>query len=227
MDSIPMEVNIYRKQLDPAQIDALEHREMVGGLWDELGTLQFEFLKSRGLARGHRLLDVGCGALRGGVHFVRYLDAGGYHGVDINASLLDAGRRELAAAGIADKAPQLLVSDRFEVGRFGAKFDFAIAVSVFTHLPMNHIVRCLVEVRRVLAPGAPFFASFFEAPAAAHLAPLPHAPGGIVTCYDSDPYHYALAELEAMAGFAGMSVEAIGAWNHPRDQRMLAFYAKA
>jgi hypothetical protein len=56
---------------------------------------------------------------------------------------------------------------------------------------------------------------------------LPHAPGGIVTCYDSDPYHYALAELEAMAGFAGMSVEAIGAWNHPRDQRMLAFYAKA
>lgn len=222
-----MEVNVYGRTLLPEQIEALEHRDLVGGLWDELGVLQFEFMKSRGLLPGHRLLDVGCGALRGGVHFIRYLDPGRYHGLDVNASLIDAGRRELAAAGLADREPQLIVDDRFDVGRFGGSFDCALAVSLFTHLPMNHIVRCLSEVRGVLAPGARFYASFFETPYSAHLAPLTHAPGGVVSYYDADPYHYSIAEIAFVAGLAGLQVENIGTWSHPRDQRMLAFFIAA
>lgn len=218
-----MDVNVYGRQLTPEEIAAARHREFVGGLWDEVGALQFEFLRSRGLLPAHRLVDIGCGALRGGVHFVRYLEPGRYHGFDINASLLDAGRRELAAAGLADRAPHLIADDRFALSRFGATFDCALAVSLFTHLPMNHIVRCLAETRAVLRPGAALYASFFEAPDHPHLAPLPHTPGGIVTHYDADPYHYAFAQMQWMAHAAGMAVELIGPWGHPRDQRMLAF----
>lgn len=218
-----MDVNVYRRQLTPEEIEAKEHRELVGGLWDELGVLQLEFLKSRGLKQHDRLLDVGCGALRGGVHFIRYLDAGHYCGIDINSSLIEAGRRELAEAKLESRAPNLLVSDRFEVGRFDTTFDCAIAVSVFTHLPMNHIVRCLIEVRKVLKPAGAFYASYFEAPSTAYLAPLPHPRGGIVTSYDADPYHHAFDEVRWMAGTAKLEVEPIGEWGHPRDQRMLCF----
>jgi hypothetical protein len=51
---------------------------------------------------------------------------------------------------LQDKAAHLAVSGRFELDSFGAHFDYGIAVSLFTHLPMNYIIRCLVQVRRTL-----------------------------------------------------------------------------
>jgi ubiquinone/menaquinone biosynthesis C-methylase UbiE len=218
-----MKINEYGRQLDPAAIEAGEHRTFVGGLWDEMGALQFDFLKAQGLQPGQRLVDVGCGALRGGVHFIRYLEPGRYYGIDINASLIDAGTRELAQLKLEGRAPHLLVNERFELFRFATHFDCAIATSVFTHLPLNHILRCMVEVRRVLQPGARFFATFFEAPTSAHLDALPHSPGGIVTYLDADPYHYSADEIRWVAGNAGLAAERIGDWGHPRDQRMWSF----
>jgi cyclopropane fatty-acyl-phospholipid synthase-like methyltransferase len=218
-----MKANEYDRQLTEDEIRGKAHREFVGGLWDEIGKLQFEFMRSRGLEPQHRLLDIGCGALRGGVHFVRYLAPDRYFGLDINASLIDAGRRELHDAGLADRRARLEVSNRFDFPAFGAHFDYAIAISVFTHLPMNSIVRCLAEARDVLLPHGVLFASFFEAPAPAWLRPLRHEPGEITTHYDADPYHYAVAEMRHMAHVVGLRVESIGDWAHPRDQRMLAF----
>lgn len=220
-----MPVNVYGRELTSAEIAAGAHREFVGGLWDEVGRLQLEFLRGRGLVPGHRLADVGCGALRGGVHFVRYLDPGHYHGLDLNASLLDAGRRELAAAGLAGRDARLLADDAFRVRLFGTAFDVAIAVSVFTHLPMNAIVRCLAEVGASLAQGGTFYASYFEAPRPAYLGLLAHSPGDIVTQYDSDPYHYAFEEIATMASLGGLMATRIGDWGHPRGQRMAAFRA--
>ncbi|MCC6869947.1 MAG: class I SAM-dependent methyltransferase [Burkholderiales bacterium] len=216
--------NVYGRALTDAEIAAGIHRDFVGGLWDEVGRLQFDYLRAHGLLPQHRLLDVGCGALRGGIHFVRYLAPGHYHGLDVNASLLAAGRRELAAAGLGGLEVHLVADDGFRADRFGVRFDLAIAVSLFTHLPMNSIVRCLAAVGPTLAPGARFHASYFEAPAAVWLDPLPHAPGDIVTHYDRDPYHYAFAELRLLGGLAGLAVERIGDWQHPRGQRMAAFF---
>jgi SAM-dependent methyltransferase len=218
-----MELNAYGRQLLPAEIDAKEHRAFVGGLWEEIGLLQFEFMKRHDLEPRHQLLDLGCGALRGGIHFIRYLDAGNYYGMDINTSLIAAGNRELAEQGLENRNPHLLVTERFELASFVTTFDAAIAISLFTHLPMNHIVRCLVEVRNVLRPSARLFASYFEAPATAYLEPLEHIPGNVVTQYDADPYHYAFEELRWMAGIAQMHVERIGEWGHPKGQQMLAF----
>jgi len=213
----------YLRQLTPQEIAAGAHREMVGGLWEEVGKLQFDFLVGRGLRPGHRLLDVGCGALRGGVHFVRYLERGRYCGLDVNESLLAAGRQELERAGLAGRDAQLIADEAFSARRFGVKFDFALALSLFTHLPMDPIVRCLVEVRDVLAPGGRFFATWFEAPRPASLEPIRHEPGGVTTRYDADPFHRSFAEMQALAAFARMEVERIGDFGHPRGQRMLCF----
>ena len=216
-------VNSYHRQLTDDELNRNEHRDFVGGLWDEIGRLQHDFMVSRGLTPQHTLLDVGCGALRGGIHFIDSLDLGNYHGLDINESLLNGGKREIKHAGLVDKHPKLLINQNFEFWQFGTKFDYALAVSVFTHLPMNHIVRCLVELAKVLKPQGQFFASFFEAPTSAFLEQIKHEPGGVITHYDEDPFHYSFAEFQCMADLANLSVELVGNWSHPRDQQMLCF----
>jgi len=94
-----------------------QHREIVGGLWHEIGRLQYQFLIDQGLQPSHTLLDVGCGSLRGGVYLIRYLEAGNDIGVDINQSLLDAGFDiELKQSGLQYKIPRdhLLCLAEFE-----------------------------------------------------------------------------------------------------------------
>lgn len=218
--------NDYERQINDDAILRGEHRAWVGGLWEEMGQLQLEFLRSQGLHRGSTLLDVGCGALRGGIRFVEFLERGNYAGLDINQSLIHAGYRELELAGLELKEARLLVDPEFNVSRFGTQFDFAIAQSVFSHLPVNHICQCLANVAAVLTPGGRFYATFFEAPHPVHLQPVTHEPGGVVSRYDRDPFHYAFAEFQWMADICGLAADYIGHWSHPRDQRMLVFARK-
>ncbi len=216
-------VNGYWRALDADEIRRGEHRTMVGAMWDDIGRLQFEFLREQGLEPSHRLLDVGCGALRGGVHFVRYLDPDRYCGLDANESLIEAGHHELATAGLADRGARLVADGDFDVARFGERFDMAIAVSLVTHLYANHVQACLARVARVLAPGGRFYVTFFEAPHAAHLAPITHAPGEITTHYANDPFHQSFDELATLAARAGLRATRIGDFGHPRGQRMAVF----
>ena len=211
----------YERQLTPEEIAAGEHKNFVGGLWREIGSLQFAFLRQNGLLPQHKLLDIGCGALRCGIPIIEYLDAGNYYGVDINASLIEAGRHELKQERLTSKQPHLLVSDKFEFDRFGISFDFAIAQSVFTHLDMNLIIRCFVQARKVLKPDGRFFSTFFQAPSAGHIAPIKHQPGGIVTSFDTDPFHYSFCEIQWLADISGLASRLIGDWNHPRNQKMI------
>jgi cyclopropane fatty-acyl-phospholipid synthase-like methyltransferase len=211
----------YTRQLTRKEIAKGEHRNFVGGFWHEIGTLQFEFLLRHGLLPGHKLVDIGCGALRCGLPIIRYLETGNYFGLDINESLLEGGKRELALAELTDKRPKLLLNNKFELDRFGVLFDFAIAQSLFTHLDMNSIVRCLREARKVLHSGSKFFISFLQAPHSGHLEQVRHEPGGVVSNLDSDPYHYSFAELQWLAASAGFTAELVGNWNHPRNLQML------
>ena len=215
--------NIYNRELSEDEIRSGLHRELVGGMWDELGELQLYFLRDEGLAPSDTFLDIGCGPLRGGLWFIEYLDPGNYFGIDINQSFISAGKIELNRAALSSKNPNLLVDDRFSFSRFQSSFDFALAHSVFTHLPMNHIINCLIEIRKVLKPGGEFFATFFESPRSAYAEPLPHHPGGITTFLDRDPFHYSFADFQWMAGITGMALRYIGDWDHPRDQKMLGF----
>ncbi len=218
-------VNDYWRSLDADAIERGEHRGFIGGMWDDVGRLQFEVLKEHGLLPEHRLLDVGCGAMRGGVHFVPYLEPGHYCGLDANASLLEAAQHELAQIDCLDRGARLIADSDFNVEKFGEKFHFALSVSVITHLYFNHIQIALSKVARVLLPGGRYFVTFFHAPHAACLEPVPHEPGGVVTFFDHDPFHQSFEELDAMAKNAGLRAELIGDIGHPRDQRLIVFHA--
>ena len=60
---------------------AEEHHRWYGRPWC-IGRSYFDFLLGRGLERGHRVLDFGCGAGRLGIWLIGHLEAGQYNGVD-------------------------------------------------------------------------------------------------------------------------------------------------
>lgn len=200
------------------------HRRLVGKRWDEMGGMQFSFLKEHGLQPEHHFLDVGCGSLRGGVQFIPYLEPGHYYGIDINQDLIDAGRIELGEEIERERKPTLVQMEDFGFERLDQKFDYALAQSVFTHLPLNIIARCLINMDRVLKPGGTFFATFFENPGGKHnLEPVEQG-DGVRSHYDRDPFHYSVDAFERICDGTGLEVEYIGDWKHPRHQYMLAFH---
>lgn len=203
------------------------HRDLVGGMWEEIGHLQFEFLKEQGLLPDHTLLDIGCGCLRGGVHFVRFLEPNHYFGIDLNESLLEAGYRiELANAGLTNKLHrnQLRAVNDFDVSSFGVAFNFAIALSLFTHLPVNSIRVCLERLASVMPPGGRFYATFFEIPDRIESwRPHRHLPGNVETYGDKDPYHYRAEDFLFAAAGLPWKVGYVGDFGHPRAQRMMSF----
>ena len=200
------------------------HRAAVGGMWEEIGELQFEFLVGQGLTPEHYLLDVGCGGLRGGVHFVKYLEPGHYFGIDKSAKLLAAGESELERAGVTDKHPTLVARSDFVAANLGQSFDFALAQSLFTHLPFNSIVRCIAEVDRALRPGGRFYATFFANPT--RLGTETMAIGSDISIQvrlDQDPYYYDPALFSWLCEGSDLVCEHYGEWGHPRLQQMLVF----
>ena len=216
-------INAYFKELSLEEIQERVHRNFVGGLWDEIGKLQFDFLIKQGLKASDNLLDVGCGCLRGGIHFIDYLEKNNYCGLDINKSLIEAGKFEIDGAGLMQKEPLLIVDDNFNVEKFQKKFKFAISVSLFTHLPINMIVSCLNKVRENLAINGKYYSTFFESPYSAYLDQIIQQPGDVKTNYTADPFHYSREEITLMARLSALEVDIIGDWGHPRNQKMAVF----
>lgn len=214
----------------------MSHRSQVGGMWDEIGKLQFSFMVSQGLQPHHKLLDIGCGCLRGGVHFIEYLDSGNYYGLDKDDKLLAAGMDEVIKAGIDPEKKYYLKRDQFF--SFNTAFnslldegsiDYAIAQSLFTHLNLNEILLCLVNVRRVLKENGKLFATFFNCQS---IVDWPNA----ISCSTDDnktvttraafarSMHYTSGQLMWAADWVGLRYGYIGEWGHPRKQEMAVFY---
>jgi len=203
------------------------HRNIIGGLWDEIGRLQFDFVVENGLRRDQRLIDIGCGCLRGGVYFVEYLDPGNYFGTDISQALLDAGYDvELAQRGLQtrmDKA-NLRCDGKFDFEAFETRFDVALAQSVFTHLPANLIQLCLTRLAQTMTVGGRFYATFFIVPEDHPLGKPSPIPGiGGSTSDHADPYHYRFKDILSLCTSLPWRPSLIGEWNHPRGQQMVLF----
>lgn len=198
-----------------AGIASLGHRDYVGGLWDEIGTLQFEFLLDHGLRPDMVLLDIACGSLRLGCRVIPYLAPGNYLGIEKEAELLRAGlEQELDAELAARQQPRLLVDDSFRFDRLGVVADVAIAHSLFTHLPPEPIGRCFRQLHPWLKPEGVFYATFFPSLRSRRQGGHGH---------DHGYFAYTDAEIKAFGVMNGFSCELLGDWGHPRGQWMAAY----
>lgn len=210
-----------------AAIERGEHRAVIGGLWEEMGRLQLDFLKGEGLEPRHRLVDIGCGSLRAGLPLAAYLDPGHYFGIDIRRELLDAGLREVGEAGLQDRLPpeNLHATAAFDLSPFGVRFDYAIAQSVFTHIPLDELTACLSRIRPFFHPGGKVFVTVFERPPGLPSGPMDQK-AGIVTFCDRDPFDVTAEALQAAIP-EGWTGGPLRDWNHPRGQKMICITASA
>lgn len=179
------------------------HRDIVGGRWDETGRVQMQLLLDEGLQPHHRLLDIGCGSLRLGCRAVPFLDPGHYWGTDLSGALMRKGYE----AELADKSrlsPSHLIEDAdFSFPGVPDTMDYVLAFAVFTHLPMNHLRRALIQVRaRFLVLQCFLFTVFLAPDAQSSLNPV-RQPDGVVTHDIRAPYHLLEGELTQMAAAAG------------------------
>jgi cyclopropane fatty-acyl-phospholipid synthase-like methyltransferase len=200
------------------------HRAVVGGLWDQLGLLQFQMMQAQGLRPAHRLLDIGCGALRGGRYFIPFLEPFHYFGTDLNRTLIDAGLdHELGAEQRLRLGPQnLMAIADFSFPDDLPQMDFALAFSLFTHLSDNKIALCLENLRPRMAKQGALLATVFRNDTAPRAQPVKH-PGGITTWSWQDPYHQSHKQLSHIADQTGWRLDLIRDFNHPRHQQLCRF----
>lgn len=129
--------------------------------WLALGAMQFDYLLGHGLRPEHRMLEIGCGNLRAGWRFIRHLQPGHYHGIDISPDILTAAQETMVRMDLQPRLPNLaLVRDLTLRFLPEAHFDVVHAHSVFSHSPLHVIEECLANVGRVLAPRGWFDFTF-------------------------------------------------------------------
>jgi hypothetical protein len=193
------------------------YRQFIGGdgaFWDSIGNLQLDFLTSQGLKPEHKFLDIACGALRGGVKLIPYLNPDCYFGVDKHIELIIYGvTAELGLELYKAKRPRFLVTDRFDFSRLPLPPEMAIAQSLFTHLTPEDINSCLVNLRRVVA-RCQLFASFHEIHATFE---NPSASSSTTN------FRYTRAQMEAFGSAAGWEPCYIGDWKHPRNLALIEY----
>lgn len=143
------------------------YRAKVGppDMFDIIGAQQFCMAVSQGLREHHRLLDVGCGGLRGGRFFITYLDVGNYVGIEPDVDLLQYGKEaEVGLDTIKRKSPYFFTFDTFMLSRAPKQsyHDFVLAQSILTHAGEDLIPTIFGEAYLALAPGGRFIGTFFE-----------------------------------------------------------------
>ena len=145
------------QQIGMGEFLSERHHNYYGRPW-VLGRFYFDHLKSRGLEPRHRVLDLGCGAGRVGIHLIPYLERGRYFGVDAHLrSIMAFACYEAFIHDLGAREPQLMYSARFDLASFGIKFDVVIDFYVTRHLDVEVAQLAYKRVAAATSEGARVF----------------------------------------------------------------------
>jgi hypothetical protein len=108
------------------------------------GREQFIYLLRAGLTPAAKVVDVGCGVLRGGYWLIHFLDPGCYCGIEPHKERLQIGTDHILEPEIFKlKQPRFDTNPNFDTSVFGEKFDFFVAYSIWTHASKPQIATML------------------------------------------------------------------------------------
>jgi len=142
----------------------LSHSTFLGGPvgdFEALGRLQLISLLRCGLYPYSKVLDIGCGCLRGGYWLIHFLNPDCYYGIEPNADMLNAGINAFLDREILEaKRPRFAHNPNFDPSGFGSSFDFFIARSIWTHSSKNQIEAMLDSFVKHGAEDSVFLASY-------------------------------------------------------------------
>jgi SAM-dependent methyltransferase len=223
LDSIPglgSNVNVEAEEVEPAEtpdvdlgeafaLGAIHYRAFVGPPedYDLVSAMTFGLLTALGLRQHHALLDIGCGSLRVGRLLIPYLNRGRYTGFEPNRWLVEEGiAKECGSEQVAIKHPHFLFTEDPREIEASARFDFALAQSIFSHAGLDLISIWLEVLSEHLEHDGALVATFIE-------GEEDHAAPGWVypECVAYRPSTLARAASEH--GFRFRTLD----WNHPRQ----------
>lgn len=198
------------------EIGGQHYRSFVGppNYYDLVGVTQFNLLTLFGMRETSTLLDIGCGSLRGGRFAILYLQPGRYFGLEPEEWAVQDGLQSHFGQEITDrKKPTFIYDGNFAFHKFGRKFDFMMANSIFTHASTSQISLCMTEAAKVMVPETVFLATFFE------------SPDGTDYTGDSwlypDIVRYRKSTISSIVEKAGLKCHHFD-WPHPFNQKWIA-----
>lgn len=181
------------------------HRDIVGGRWEETGNIVLPVLINHGLQYSTEFLDIGAGSLRIGCKVIPFVGPGQYWATDASGALMRRGYEvELNDATRARQPLSNLIEDAaFALPDVPDTITMALAFAVFTHLPMNHLRRALINIHARLPNLQKLLFTVFLAPdPAAYCGPFRQA-DGVVTHPDKTPWHMLASDVLHMARDSG------------------------
>jgi len=126
------------------------------------GRLQLAALLLEGVYPWSKVLDVGCGCLRGGYWLIHFLDRGRYFGIEPHTGMLQKGIEcVLEPEVLEQKQPRFDTNDQFDFSVFGEKFDAMIARSIWSHASKTQVQIMLDGFRANSSPEAFFMTSYY------------------------------------------------------------------
>lgn len=155
-------VGVVRKKLKAITQTPAERRHALVGpahLWKMKQDFQIQFLQSHGLQPFHKLIDIGCGTLRGGIPIIDFLDKDNYYGVDVRSKVIEEGLKELDKFKLQHKNPTVQTFDHFQNLEFKVKFDYMFAFSVLIHLEDKIAMACFEFAGKYLGSDGVFYAN--------------------------------------------------------------------
>jgi hypothetical protein len=117
------------------------------------------YFRAMSLKSGDRVIDYGCGSLRIGRHFIRFLEPGGYYGLDVISGFYEIGTQLVGEGLVREKQPRLAVISDDSIAdaeRFEADHVFSGAVCVHVHPDETQAYFRNLD-RLVTKPGARLF----------------------------------------------------------------------
>ena len=148
--------------------EALDQRSIfIGGPvkdFERVGRLQCSLMIREGLYPWLKVVDIGCGALRGGYWLIHFLNPDCYYGIEPNVDMLQAGLNEIVESEvIREKRPTFDHNAAFDTSVFNTKFDAFLCRSVWTHTSKAQIETMLDNFLRDTTPDAFFLTSYLPA----------------------------------------------------------------
>jgi hypothetical protein len=132
--------------------------------FEQAGREQLIALLRDGLCPESRVVEIGCGCLRVAYWLVRFLEPGGYCGIEPARARVEYGLKYLFTADeIARKRPRFDDNARFDTSVFGTRFDYFVARSIWTHASKAQIQASLDAFGRDAAEAGVLLASYLPA----------------------------------------------------------------
>lgn len=147
--------------------EALAQTMFLGGPvedFEAVGRLQLVMLLKHGLYPHSKVLDIGCGCLRGGYWLIHFLDRGCYCGIEPNQKMLEAGLQTFFSPEILQaKNPRFDHNSVFDVSVFQERFDFFLARSIWSHASKAQIETMLDGFCEYAVDTGVFLTSYLKA----------------------------------------------------------------